>query len=126
MISESTLPITSFTHTCDDNGLFFWSIGSAHEITPLRKCPVIYVTNAESAGSKLPTLPAPHVWLAQVAQQKGCIIPRGTRRAGVTARSGVSALHPLSALSACLYFFELPARNFLGLKATGPKGARKL
>lgn len=78
------------------------------------------------AGSKLQMFPAPHMWVTQVARQKGCIITPGDKESGMTAHTGVCALLPLFALTACLYFFELPACNFLGLKATGPKAVQKL
>lgn len=54
-------------------------IASTHEITDLRKTPVIYVTNADNAGSKLQMFPAPHMWVTQVSQQKDCIIHQGDK-----------------------------------------------
>lgn len=42
---------------------FFCSIAKALEITDLRNCLVIYVTDADNVGNKLQMFPVLHVWL---------------------------------------------------------------
>lgn len=77
-------------------------------------------------GQQATNGPCPAPWVTQTAGQKDCTILQGDEESGMTAQTGVSALHPLFALSTSLYFFILPACNFLGWKATGPKAAQKL
>ena len=79
---------------------FFFLVYSQHprKLRNLRKCPVIYVTNADNAGSKLQMFPAPHMWVTQAAQQKGCIIPQGDEKRGDDSTDGRLCPAPLVSL----------------------------